>query len=82
MNITNNDKNNSAQIQRIAGVLMYAFRINPTAHISDKLTNKNDTESWIINTLLNLDEQLAESVLPILIDRFEQYQKDIRNDKY
>jgi len=56
MNITNNEKNNSSQIQRLADVLMYAFRINPNALISDKLTNKEDTETWVLNSLLNIDE--------------------------
>lgn len=74
-------KNNTNQIKRIADSLLYAYRIQPSALVSDNLfikktTYQEDTEEWIRDSLLNLDEKLAESVLPILVDRFEQYLKN------
>ncbi len=68
-------------ISQISKSLLYAYRIPPDALTSDnihvkKVTHLEETEDWVRNSLLNLDEKLAESVLPILVERFEDRLKN------
>jgi len=80
----NTQTKNNTQIKRIADTLLYAYRIQPDALISNNqyvaaTTNQQDTETWVRNALLNLDEKLAECVLPLLVEQFEQYLSNWKN---
>ncbi len=72
---------NNTQIQKLAKTIMTAYQINPDDLVSSnnyvaKETHQEATETWIKDSLLNLDEKLTDSVLPILVDRFEEYLAD------
>jgi len=65
-------------INLISKTLLYAYRIKPDSLISKniyvkKVTYLEDTEDWVRNSLLNLDEPLVDCVLPILVERFEEH---------
>lgn len=75
-------KNN--HIKRISQTLLYAYRIQPDALTSKnihvkKVTHIDETEDWVRNSLMNPDEKLVDSVLPILVERFEDH---LRNYGY
>ncbi len=68
-------------INLISKTLLYAYRIKPDALTSKnihvkKVTHLEETERWVRNSLLNLDEPLADCVLPILVERFEEHLKN------
>jgi len=71
-----NQKND--QINRLVGVLMFAFRIKDDDSLVDVLgngfevSNEEALNTWIKTTLLTPDMQIAESVLPRLIDLLEE----------
>ena len=57
---------------------MTAYQINPNALVSSnnyvaKETYQEAINDWIHESLLNLDEKLADCVLPIFVDRFEDF---------
>ena len=77
----NTQTKNSTQIQKLANTIMASYKIKPNAHVSSnkyvvKQTYQEAIEDWIQASLLNLDEKLADCLLPILIDRFEDYLSD------
>jgi len=70
--------NNNDYLERLVDTLMFAFRIQNDDSLigileeySEK-SNRDALREWIKKTLLNPDLWIAESILPILIDRFEQ----------
>lgn len=72
---------NNRQIQKLAKAIMTAYQINPNALVSSnnyvaEETHQEAIVDWIQDSLLNLDEKLADCVLPILVDRFEDYLTD------
>jgi len=62
----------------LVDTLMFAFRIQKDNSLVNVLgsgletTNEDVLREWIKNSLINPDLQIAESVLPILIERLEQ----------
>ncbi len=72
------NKSNSDQMQRLVDALMFAFRINTDDSLVSVLgsgferTNHEALTTWVHKTLVKPDLQLAESVLPRLIDRLEE----------
>jgi len=68
----------NTQIQKLAKTIMTAYQINPDAIVSSnnyvaKETYQEAINNWIQESLLNLDDKLADCVLPILVDRFEDF---------
>lgn len=81
------NKSNSDQMQRLVDALMFAFRINTDDSLVGVLgsgferTNQEALTTWVHKTLVKPDLQLAESVLPRLIDRLEELLRN-RGEKY
>lgn len=83
-----NTTHNKNQINRIVNTLISAYRIQPNTLVSinDSVQEENcqqGIEDWVHRSLLNPDEQLAECILPILVDRFEAHLNnyELTNDK-
>ncbi len=80
-------KSNSDQMQRLVDALMFAFRINSDDSLVGILgsglenSNQEALTIWVHKTLVKPDLQLAESVLPRLIDRLEELLRN-RGEKY
>jgi hypothetical protein len=80
-------KSNSDQMQRLVDALMFAFRINTDDSLVGVLgsgfehSNQEALTTWVHKTLIKPDLQLAESILPRLIDRLEELLRN-RGDKY
>jgi hypothetical protein len=80
-------KSNSDQMQRLVDALMFAFRINSDDSLVGVLgsgfenSNQEALTTWVLKTLVKPDLQLAESVLPRLIDRLEELLRN-RGEKY
>lgn len=72
----NTDTTNE-NIERLVDTLMFAFRIPKDDSLinilgsSYRKTNQDALREWIKNKLFNPDLQIAESILPILIERLE-----------
>lgn len=72
----NTDTTNE-NIERLVDTLMFAFRIPKDDSLINILgssygkTNQDALREWIKNKLFNPDLQIAESILPILIERLE-----------
>ncbi len=65
------------QIQRLTKTVMTAYSIhadNPLNIIGrgTEASNYEAVENWIMSILANPNEKLAESILPILIDQFDE----------
>ncbi len=59
-------------VQRLAKTLIFSYSLkNDSSQESDK--EEQSITSWIHEYLLNPNDKLAESVLPILIEDFEVY---------
>ncbi len=75
------------QMQRLVDALMFAFRINTDSSLVSVLgsgsesSNQEALTTWIHETLAKPDLQLAESLLPRLIDRLEELLRN-RGEKY
>ena len=72
------EKPNDEYMERLIDALMFAFRIQKDNSLVSVLglgtekSNHDALRTWIQNTLINPDMQIAESVLPRLIERLEQ----------
>ena len=81
------EKTNNNQMQRLVDALMFAFRINSDDSLVGVIgsglenSNKEALTAWVHKTLVKPDLQLAESVLPRLIDRLEELLRN-RGEKY
>jgi hypothetical protein len=80
-------KSNSDQMQRLVDALMFAFRINTDSSLvgilgsGSESSNQEALTTWVHETLAKPDLQLAESVLPRLIDRLEELLRN-KGEKY
>lgn len=69
---------NNDQMQRLVDALMFAFKINNDSSLVNVLgigsesSNQEALTTWVHEILAKPDLQLAESVLPRLIDRLEE----------
>jgi len=81
------NNSNSDQIQKLVDALMFAFRINTDSSLVSVLgsgsesSNQEALTTWVHGTLEKPDLQLAECVLPRLIDRLEELLRN-RGEKY
>lgn len=73
----NTETESETQIQKLTKTLMTAYSIKAGNSIIEKVgigyesSNYEAVENWIKNNLLNPNDKLAESILPVLVDQFD-----------